>query len=324
MGELGVDAGIVGTEIDASACETADAAKRLPALRRWESARPNDRLSGAGLVARSEVRADRAGRRYVAMTILGADAKSLEGRWWQFPDADEERPIVGSVYHFTGTADFYNGACQLAVRSAEWLPDADLQPFVRAARRPVDELQAELDARIAELDPDLAALVREVLAGEVYERFCTWPAARRHHGAVRHGLLDHSLRVAALAWRIAAAYSPDVPLCDMDLVQAACLLHDVGKVRTLPPIAGGAIPETGEMLDHVTLGVLMIRAAAERAEPAMEADRLERLLHAILAHHGQKEWGAAVEPHTAEAWLVHLADLAESRLWAWFEDAREP
>lgn len=104
---------------------------------------------------------------------------------------------------------------------------------------------------------------------------------------------------------------------DAELVSAACLLHDVGKVYTLPAIAGSAPPEGADHFDHVTRGVLLVREATGRTEPAVGEARLDALLHAILAHHGRKEWGAPVEPATLEAWLVHLADLAEARLWEW-------
>jgi 3'-5' exoribonuclease len=68
---------------------------------------------------------------------------------------------------------------------------------------------------------------------------------------------------------------------------------------------------------------VMVHAGAARSEPGLDAPCVERLTHAILAHHGRKEWGAPVEPQTVEAWLVHLADLAESRLWDWSNEEEE-
>jgi 3'-5' exoribonuclease len=88
-------------------------------------------------------------------------------------------------------------------------------------------------------------------------------------------------------------------------------------VHTLPAIAGAALPEEASSIDHITQGVLMVRAAAVQAEPAVHPARLSSLTHIILAHHGRQEWGSPVEPQSVEAWLVHLADLAESRLWEW-------
>jgi 3'-5' exoribonuclease len=137
------------------------------------------------------------------------------------------------------------------------------------------------------------------------------------HNPFLHGLLAHSLRVAALARAIAAAYGPGGLPCDGDLVTAACLLHDVGEVYCLPAVAGAPAPDQALQHDHVTRGVLLVQAAATTLEPALTPGRLGQLTHALLAHHGRKEWGAPVEPQTVEAWLVHLAELAEAQLWRW-------
>ena len=40
----------------------------------------------------------------------------------------------------------------------------------------------------------------------------------------------------------------------------------------------------------------------------------ENLLHAVIAHHGRKEWGSPQEPKTKEAWTVNLIDMLSSRL----------
>ncbi len=109
-----------------------------------------------------------------------------------------------------------------------------------------------------------------------------------------------------------------------DLVTAACLLHDVGTVETLPEIAGTTIPDAASFADHITRGILLVRGTAAQLETDLPAKRLEQLTHALLAHHGRTEWGAPVEPHTVEAWLVHLADLAESRLWGYAHEELDP
>lgn len=40
----------------------------------------------------------------------------------------------------------------------------------------------------------------------------------------------------------------------------------------------------------------------------------EDVLHAILAHHGRREWKSVVEPQTKLAWLIHTADYTSARL----------
>jgi 3'-5' exoribonuclease len=166
-------------------------------------------------------------------------------------------------------------------------------------------------------------LVRAVLSDDVLDRFCRWPAAQQRHGAVRHGLLAHSLSVVCIATQLGETYGPDGLKHDRDIVIAASLLHDVGKIYTLPAVAGAPLPEGATECDHVTRSVLMVQDAA-RAQSLLPPERLGKLTHAILGHHGRKEWGAAVEPQSAEAWLVHLADLAESRLWDWSNEEARP
>ena len=280
--------------------------------------------TGAALILRAHLRADRHQRPYVALTLRLADATVTEARWWQFPHAPECCPREGIVHHFTGWAETFNGSTQLRVTDAQPLLDADLAPFALAVQRPLAEMLTEYDARVAQVtqfDAPLAALLRQILSGDNFDRFSTWPAAQYKHGAVRHGLLAHSLRVAAVAESFATVYGPTALPHDRALMIAAALLHDIGKTQTLPPIAGSALPGVALHLDHVTLGALMVQSAAEHLDTPFTPERLQALLHIILAHHGHTEWGASVEPQTVEAWLVHLADYAESRLWPYTDDA---
>lgn len=287
---------------------------------------PGTRIVAEGLIQRADIKTDRTGQPYVSLTICCADGGRLEARWWRFPYPAEHCPAAGAIYRLTGQVEMFQGCIQLRVTAAVPVPDADLSSFARASRRTPAELDADFQSLVADLDVYHAALVQEVLIGEVCGRFRTWPAAQSRHGAVRHGLLAHSVRVARIALQLGAAYGSDMLPHDSSLVIAASLLHDVDKVYTLPPIAGGALPDEARQFDHVTLGALLVRTAAERAAPRLAEERLaeERLsalLHALLAHHGTREWGAPVEPQSVEAWLVHLADLAEARLWQWSGEA---
>jgi len=40
----------------------------------------------------------------------------------------------------------------------------------------------------------------------------------------------------------------------------------------------------------------------------------DKVLHAILAHHGCREAGSPVAPKTREAWLVHFCDGISARM----------
>ncbi len=271
----------------------------------------------SALVISAEGATDRRGKPYLMLSLRGVDGVVIPARWWDYRQPAEERPRVGYVYRCRATIESYRDERQLNMLAMTPAPDIPLAHFAGATRRSLAELDGTLAELIASLRPELATLVNGVLAGEIAGRYREWPAAQRKHGAVRHGLLAHSVRVAAIAQSLIEAYDLDGLPCDRDLVIAAALLHDVGKVHTLPAVASAELPERARHLDHITLGVLMVRAAAQQTIPRLSAESLETLLHVILAHHGQLTWGSPVEPQTVEAWLVHLADYAESRLWGW-------
>jgi 3'-5' exoribonuclease len=41
---------------------------------------------------------------------------------------------------------------------------------------------------------------------------------------------------------------------------------------------------------------------------------IDNVLHAILAHHGSREWGSPVVPLTKLAWMLHLCDGISARM----------
>src|SRR5262249_15540464 len=101
----------------------------------------------------------------------------------------------------------------------------------------------------------------------------------------------------------------DPPL-NRGVVIAATILHDIGKLRELEyhPVEARYTKE-GRLIGHILMGRDMVREAAHRINGFPE-DMLLRLEHAILAHHGKREFGAPVLPQTLEALLVsHIDDL---------------
>ena len=76
------------------------------------------------------------------------------------------------------------------------------------------------------------------------------------HHAYRSGFLEHILSVARSALRLGAAYG-----ANQDLLTAGALLHDIGKLDELEYDRATAYTREGNLVGHVTLGVMMARAA---------------------------------------------------------------
>jgi len=105
----------------------------------------------------------------------------------------------------------------------------------------------------------------------------------------------------------------------------AALAHDLGKIWDYQPIdkidyahQPPRAYQEWKSTDHKTKIHHICRSAIEWSKavdklPAYR-DIEDDVLHAILAHHGQKQWGSPVEPRTRIAWLLHLSDQLSARM----------
>lgn len=166
-------------------------------------------------------------------------------------------------------------------------------------------------------DEALAALVRDLLE-QNREVLLSLPAAKRNHHASVGGFLEHVVSVTETCCYLAEKYCHyypqlDPPL-DRDLVIAGAILHDIGKVRELEQQpTGGEYTPSGRLIGHILQGRDMLREAAERHP--IDADKLLRLEHLIVAHQKLPEWGSPKPPMTPEALIVHYADDLDAKLY---------
>ncbi len=176
------------------------------------------------------------------------------------------------------------------------------------------ELRTTVDERIA--DQPLRQLVLDILDAHA-EPLLTLPAAKRNHHAFVGGFLEHVLNVTRtscfLAEQYAKLYDQMQPPLDTDVVVAAAVLHDIGKLRELAETPGGAeYTAAGSLIGHVLQGRDIVRETATGRE--IGAEKLLRLEHAIIAHQRLPEWGAPKPPMTPEALIVHYADDLDAKL----------
>jgi 3'-5' exoribonuclease len=174
--------------------------------------------------------------------------------------------------------------------------------LVPTASRPVDEMWAELEQVIAGVtNPHLRALLSAIVEANA-EKLRIWPAARTLHHAYRGGFLEHVLKVAAVGRLLATQYGADA-----DLVVAGALLHDLGKLQELEYDITTSYTRDGNLIGHITLGVVHIADAIRRLPNFPDALR-SGLIHLIASHHGERDRGSPVEPMTIEAYILAAAD----------------
>mgnify|MGYP000333040898 CR=1 FL=1 len=130
------------------------------------------------------------------------------------------------------------------------------------------------------------------------------PASVFRHHSYKHGLLEHTVSVTMLG----------ITLCDIlekvygakanrDIVIAGCVLHDLmkGPLYEETEDGGYTVSKLGSTIDHISL---MVSELNRRGFPI-------EVIHAVAAHHAEFN---VLHPTTLEALIVHIADIADSRL----------
>jgi len=199
--------------------------------------------------------------------------------------------------HVLGRVERFGGRLQVQVRAIEAAEDADPAELTPSLRRDADELDGFYEFLASEISHDgLAATVGSFVRDpQIRAAFRSLPAAGPdgHHGYAG-GLLEHTVGVATLCRETAQLH----PRIRYDLLLAAALLHDVGRIRELGGGPAFRQTEEGRLLGHVHLGLRTIEERSSDLDPAVLAE----LLHAVACHHDRPS------ARTAEAAVLYHAN----------------
>jgi 3'-5' exoribonuclease len=177
------------------------------------------------------------------------------------------------------------------------------------------ELRALAAAQVG--DEPLRRLVLALLDGHApaWQRL---PATRDRFYPFAGGLLEHTLAVTrscvALADRYLDQYRDLKPPLNRDLVIAAAVLHDAGRLLELGDEEVEPLPTVpGRLFGHLILGRDLVRDAA-RAQGDVHPELLQLLEHVLLTHLALPEWGSPRLPLVPEALILHHADDLDAKL----------
>jgi 3'-5' exoribonuclease len=250
-------------------------------------------VEGVYAVARKQRRTTRKGAPYLALELVDPTGR-IEGRIWNDVELLDGRFAEGDAVRVLGRVERFDDRLQLEIRSVE-AADADPAGLAPRLRRDADELDGFLEFLAGELShPGLAAVVQAFVGDTVIRRALRdLPAAETHH-AYAGGLLQHTVGVATLVRETAQLHQR----LRADLVLAAALLHDVGRVSELGRGPAFRPTDEGRLLGHVHLGLRLVEERAGGLDAAVRAE----LLHAIASHHDRNA------ARTAEAAVLYHAN----------------
>lgn len=273
---------------------------------------PNEIYTGVFLVQHKEIRQKKSGDPYLSLILVDRTGE-VDAR--MFDNAADALDTFerGNFVRVKGLLQIFQNRPQLTIHKIVPVPDSevDFADFFPASTRDRDEMFAELRAWISSIThPHLKALLEAMFADEeIALAFRTAPAAKTVHHAWLGGLLEHVLSLCHLA-KFAAAHYPNI---DFDLLLAGVILHDIGKTRELSYARGFVYSTEGQLIGHIVIGVRLIEEKL-RGLPDFPAPLRDLVLHMMLSHHGELEFGSPKVPMFPEAMLLHYLDNMDSKL----------
>jgi 3'-5' exoribonuclease len=251
-------------------------------------------VEGVYAVARKQRLRTKGGAPYLALELVDPSGR-IDARVWHDVELLDTRFAEGDAVRVLGRVERFRDRLQVDVRTLEAAPDADPASLAPAMRRDADELDGFLEFLAGEIvHPGLAGVIGRFFADDVVRRSLRrLPAAETHH-SYAGGLIEHTVGVTTICRETAQLH----PRLRSDLLLAAALLHDVGRIAELT--AGPTFRQTdeGRLLGHVHLGLRMVEERAAGLEPGARAE----LLHAISCHHDARA------ARTAEASVLYHAN----------------
>jgi 3'-5' exoribonuclease len=191
------------------------------------------------------------------------------------------------------------------------LKEGEFRPgeFIGPPRRDIEVMVTELRGYISRVqNPEVKRLLERVFEPPFMERFKVHPGAIEIHHNWRGGLLQHTLEVARYC-ELSKGLFPDL---DTDILIAGALLHDVGKLDEIEVTTRIKGTVKGQLSGHVALGYGYVSGVMD--ELGIGREVREKLLHVMLSHHGNMEYGSPKKPMFPEAVAVYFADELSSKL----------
>ncbi len=242
---------------------------------------PGQRFRGVYACARKDRLSARNGSIYLNLELRDRSG-AIPARVFREVDRLGARFKRGDAIRVSGKVERFRGELVAEVDEIEPLEDAELDPaeFLPAAYRDAGELEGFLEHLTREVhDAPLREVVDRVLFTEpVAAEFRRAPCTRAGHHAYLGGLVEHTVAVGTLVGEVCQLH----PRLNSDVLMAAALLHDVGKVREFSYGAEFGITEEGRLIGHLALGAEIVGSAAGGLSP----ERRAALLHCVLSHHG--------------------------------------
>ena len=274
--------------------------------------RESERINDVYLCRQKKQALTKAGKPYLTL-LLQDKTGSVDAKIWDVSSAGIEEFEALDYVNIVADVTMYQGMLQLNVKRARKCRDGEYDPADYLPESEQDEntmYRKILDYCGSVENQYLKQLLLHFFENADFKKkFCFHSAAKSvHHGFVG-GLLEHTLSVADNC----DFYAKHYPILNRDLLITAALFHDIGKLKELSTFPENDYTDAGQLVGHIVLGAQMVGEAIAGVEDFPENLKNE-LIHCILAHHGELEYGSPKKPELAEAVALSFADNLDAKM----------
>ena len=282
-------------------------------MRFIQELRENDFIKNEIYLCKSkQVLTGKSGKSYVSL-ILQDKTGMIDSKIWDF-NAEIEQYDSMDFVHIDARVTSFQDSLQLNVsriykaREGEYYPE----DYFPVTTKNVDGMYKEVKDYIASIkEPNLRTLAEDFFINDAdfVKSFRYHSAAKAVHHSFVGGLLEHTLSVV----KHCDFYSMNYPILNRDILITAALFHDVGKMQELSTFPENDYTDDGQLLGHIFIGANIVSNYIKKANK-FPAKLANELIHCILAHHGELEYGSPKKPATAEALALHFADNLDAKM----------
>lgn len=254
----------------------------------------------------------KAGKNYYSL-LLQDKTGTMDGKVWELNAGIEHFESLDYI-RVEGQVVSFQGTLQLNIRRVRRLSEGEYEvsDFMPCTKRDTKEMYKELLGYIDSLKDAQFKMLAESYFKEdpkFKEMFLSHSAAKTMHHNFVGGLLEHTVSVTKLCAYLADNY----PVLDRDLLLTAAMFHDVGKLSEISAFPENDYTDAGQLLGHIYIGADWLSKRMDKLG-GFSVKRKNELLHCILSHHGELEYGSPKKPELAEALALSMADNLDAKL----------
>jgi 3'-5' exoribonuclease len=273
-----------------------------------------DKVKAVFMVSERRLLTARNGKPYAKLMLRDKTGEIL-GFIWE--DATEQMGGIepGTVIGVRGSAESYENRMQVRIEKIVRLNESevDMSTLIPTTKGNREAMQECLEKMLGTIqDSFLTRLIQGIMAREGFrDTFSRAPAAKGIHHNYIGGLLEHTVNVLKAVDVLYPVFSSFG--LHRDLLIAGALLHDIGKIYEYAYTKMIDMTPPGRLLGHVYISAQLVDQEISKIAGFPEELRMQ-LVHIILSHHGELEYGSPKVPMTKEAMFLHMIDDLDAKM----------